>query len=114
MENMKSVLSYTRRAIDDYSMINEGDKIAVGISGGKDSLALLSALAEMRRFYPKKYEVVAITVDMGFEGMDFEPIRKMCQELDVPYHIIPTEISKIIFQNMQRPCTFIRYYIKTK
>ena len=71
MNEMRRLLSYVRRAVDDYEMIDEGDVIAVGISGGKDSLALLMALAEMRRFYPKHYDIVAITIDMGFEGSDF-------------------------------------------
>lgn len=108
MENMKRVLSYTRRAIDDYTMIEEGDKIAVGVSAGKDSLTLLSAMAQLRRFYPKKFELIAITVDMGFaEGMDLTPIKEFCRELDVPYHIIPTEISKIIFEVRKEanPCS---------
>ncbi len=108
MKNMKRVLSYTRRAIDDYSMIEEGDKIAVGVSAGKDSLTLLCAMAYLRRFYPKKFELVAITIDMGFEeGMDFSQIRELCQKLDVPYHIIPTEISKIIFdvRKESNPCS---------
>ena len=64
MENIKRVLSYTRRAVDDYSMIEDGDKVAVGISGGKDSLTLLCALADLRRFYPKKFDLCAVTVDM--------------------------------------------------
>ena len=97
MNEMRRLLSFVRRAVDDYGMIEEGDRIAVGVSGGKDSLALLSALAEMRRFYPKKYEVVAITVDMGFEGMDFSKVREMCDELGVEYHIVKTEIKQIIF-----------------
>ena len=107
MENMKRVLSYTRRAIDEYNMIEDGDKIAVGVSAGKDSLTLLAAMAGLRRFYPKKFELIAITIDMGFDGMDFEPIRKMCAELDVPYYVIPTEISKIIFEvrQEQNPCS---------
>ena len=96
MENIKRVLSHVRRAVDDYEMIKDGDKIAVGVSAGKDSLTLLCALAELRRFYPNKFELIAITVDMGFEGADFSPIARLCQELDVPYHIIPTEISRII------------------
>jgi tRNA(Ile)-lysidine synthase TilS/MesJ len=62
-------------------MIREGDKIAVGVSAGKDSLTLLCALADLRRFYPKKFELCAITVDMGFEGMDFSPFSKLCEEL---------------------------------
>ena len=108
MENMKRLLSYTRRAIDDYSMIEEGDKIAVGVSAGKDSLTLLCAMAYLRRFYPKKFELIAITIDMGFEGgMDFTPIKELCEKLDVPYHIVPTEISKIIFdvRKESNPCS---------
>ena len=105
---MKRMLSYTRRGVDDYNMIEEGDKIAVGISGGKDSLALLCSLAYLRRFYPKKFELIAITIDMGFEGgMDFTPVKELCEKLDVPYHIIPTEISKIIFdvRKETNPCS---------
>ena len=108
MENMKRILSYTRRGVDDYNMIKEGDKIAVGVSAGKDSLTLLCAMAYLRRFYPNKFELIAITVDMGFdEGMDFEPIRKLCEELDVPYHIVPTQIYKIIFdvRKESNPCS---------
>ena len=108
MENMKRILSYIRRGVDDYNMIKEGDKIAVGVSAGKDSLTLLCAMAYLRRFYPNKFELIAITVDMGFdEGMDFEPIRKLCEELDVPYHIVPTQIYKIIFdvRKESNPCS---------
>ena len=81
MEHMKRVLSYVRRAVDDYNMIEEGDRIAVGVSAGKDSLTLLCALAELRRFYPKKFELGAITVDMGFEGADFSKIKALCDDL---------------------------------
>ncbi len=108
MENMKRVLSYARRAIDEYSMIEEGDKIAVGVSAGKDSLTLLCAMAYLRRFYPKKFELIAITIDMGFDqGMDFSKISELCKELDVPYHIVPTEIYKIIFdvRKESNPCS---------
>ena len=107
MENIKRVLSYTRRAVDDYEMIRDGDKIAVGVSAGKDSLTLLCALAELRRFYPKKFELSAITVDMGFEGADFTGIQKLCDELKVPYTVVPTEISKIIFdvRKEKNPCS---------
>ena len=107
MDEMKRILSYTRRAVDDYEMIHEGDRIAVGISAGKDSLTLLHALAGLRRFYPKKFELVAITVDMGFEGMDFTPIRELCERLDVPYIIAKTEISRIIFdvRKEKNPCS---------
>ena len=76
MSEMRRMLSYVRRAVDDYEMIEDGDRIAVGISGGKDSLCLLETLAEMRRFYPKKYEIVAITVDMGFDKCEHAPNEK--------------------------------------
>ncbi|MBE6596708.1 MAG: tRNA 2-thiocytidine(32) synthetase TtcA [Ruminococcaceae bacterium] len=107
MENIKRILSYTRRAVDDYEMIREGDRIAVGVSAGKDSLTLLCALADLRRFYPKKFELCAITVDMGFEGSDFSKIAELCQKLDVPYTVVPTEISKIIFdvRKEKNPCS---------
>ncbi len=107
MNEMKRLLSFVRRAVDDYGLIEEGDRIAVGVSGGKDSLALLSALAEMRRFYPKKYEVVAITIDMGFEGGDFSPIGEFCEGLNVPYVIEKTDIAKIIFdvRRESNPCS---------
>jgi tRNA(Ile)-lysidine synthase TilS/MesJ len=107
MEHIKRVLSFTRRAIDDYRMIEPGDKIAVGVSAGKDSLTLLCAMAQLRRFYPVPFELIAITIDMGFEGADFSPIQRLCDELDVPYHIIPTEISHIIFdiRKEKNPCS---------
>ncbi len=107
MKEIKRILSFTRRAVDDYEMIEDGDRIAVGVSGGKDSLTLLFALSELRRFYPKKFELVAISVDMGFEGMDFSPIAELCRELDVPYVITETQIAKIIFdvRKEKNPCS---------
>ncbi len=108
MENSKRILSYTRRAVDDYDMIRAGDKIAVGVSAGKDSLTLLCALAELRRFYPVPFEVVAITVDMGFaRPMDLTPVRALCRELGVEYRVVPTEIYKIIFEvrKEKNPCS---------
>lgn len=107
MNEMKRLLSFVRRAVNDYNMIDDGDKIAVGISGGKDSLALLSALAEMRRFYPKRYDVVAITVDMGFDGSDFSQIELFCRELGVEYRVVKTDIAKIIFdvRKESNPCS---------
>jgi len=103
----RRVLSYVRRATDDYEMIREGDRIAVGVSAGKDSLALLVALAEMRRFYPKKYELVAITIDMGFAGADFSAVERLCESLDVPYRVVKTEISTVIFdiRKEKNPCS---------
>ena len=107
MENIKRVLSFVRRAVDDYNMIEEGDKIAVGVSAGKDSLTLLCAMSDLRRFYPKKFELCAITVDMGFDGMDLSPVKNFCKELDVEYHAVPTQISKIIFdvRKEKNPCS---------
>ena len=92
MNEMKRLLSFVRRAVDDYGMIEEGDRIAVGVSGGKDSLVLLETLAQMRVFYPKKYEVVAITVDMGLEGMDFAPVEEFCKRIGVEYIITKTDM----------------------
>lgn len=108
-EKMKyqKLLSITRKAVDEFQMIEDGDRIAVGISGGKDSLTLLYALAGLRRFYPKKFELEAITVDMGFGDFHTEKIRELCQELQVPYTAVPTQISQIIFQDRKEsnPCS---------
>ena len=106
MKEIKRILSFTRRAVDDYQMIAEGDRIGVGISGGKDSLTLLYALAELRRFYPVHFELVAITVDMGFEGVDWEPGAALCRELDVPFVVVPTNISRVVFdiRKEKNPC----------
>ena len=85
-----------------------GDKIAVGVSAGKDSLTLLCAMAYLRRFYPKKFELIAITIDMGFEGgMDFTPIKELCEKLNVTYHVEPSNIAKIIFdvRKESNPCS---------
>ena len=107
MNEMKRLLSFVRRAVDDYNLIEYGDRIAVGVSGGKDSLALLEALAEMRRLYPKKYEIVAVTVDMGFEGADYSEIREFARRLKVDYVVEKTEIAKIVFdvRKESNPCS---------
>ena len=104
---LQRLLSLTRKAVDDYQMIQAGDKIAVGISGGKDSLTLLYVMANLRRFYPKKFSLIAITVDLGYEGFDLTEVRKLCENLDVEYHVVPTEIAKIIFsdKNESSPCS---------
>lgn len=103
---LQQVMSYVRRAVDDYQMINDNDKIAVGISGGKDSLALLHALIGLKRFYPRKYKLHAVTVDLGFDNLNLEEIQKLCRELDVEYTIIKTDIAKIVFQDRKEsnPC----------
>ena len=107
MNELQRILSFVRRAVDDYGMIADGDKIAVGISGGKDSLTLLASLAALRRFYPAKYELVALTVDMGFEGVDLSPIATFCQALDVPFIVEKTDIAKVIFEirKESNPCS---------
>lgn len=104
---LQKLLSYTRRAVDHYHMIEEGDRIAVGVSGGKDSLTLLTALAGLRRFYPNKFEVVAITLEMGYDDMDFTPVQELCDRLNVPYIRIPTQIKQIVFDVRQEenPCS---------
>ena len=84
---LQRIYSYVRQAIEKYGMIREGDHIAVGISGGKDSLTLLYALAGLRSFYPKKFALTAITVHLGLPGMDLAPVRALCEQLDVPYEI---------------------------
>ena len=107
MNAMKRMLSFVRRAVDDYAMIEEGDRIAVGVSGGKDSLALVATLAEMRLFYPKKYELFAVTVDMGFEGADYSEIEEFCRRHGVKYKLVKTDIAKIIFdvRRESNPCS---------
>lgn len=104
---LQRLMSLTRKAIDDYQMIEEGDTIAVGISGGKDSLTLLYALAGLRRFYPKQFTLQAITVDLGFQGFDVSAIKKLCEKLEVPYTVIKTEISELIFRERMEsnPCS---------
>lgn len=104
---LQQVLSYVRRAVDDYQMIEEGDRIAVGISGGKDSLTLLLALNDLKRFYPKKFEILAVTVDLGFANLNLERIGELCRQIHVEYHIVKTEIAQIIFEERREsnPCS---------
>lgn len=104
---LQQVLSKVRSAIDQYHMIEEGDRIAVGISGGKDSLTLLYALSRLRQFYPKYFELYAITADMGFDNVNFEEIKALCKELDVTYKVIPTDIAQIVFdiRKENNPCS---------
>lgn len=103
----QKLLSLIRQAIEDYHMIEEGDRIAVGVSGGKDSLTLLYAMELLHRFYPKKFELSAITCNVGFEGMDFSGVANFCESLEIPYEQVDTEIAKIVFQENKdaRPCS---------
>ena len=103
MKEIQHILSYVRRAVDDYQMIEDGDKIAVGVSGGKDSLTLLLALSELAKFYPKHFEVVAITIDMGLAGMDFSPVVALCEAHGIPYIQVKSDIAKIIFDIRREP-----------
>lgn len=104
---LQRLLSYARKAVDEYSLIDENDHIAVGISGGKDSLALLYALHGLKRFYPKKFELSAVTVDLGFPDFDLTPVEKLCSELDIPYKIVPSDIYDILFhiRKESNPCS---------
>ena len=103
----QKLFSYVRKAVEDYQMIQGGDKIAVGISGGKDSLTLLYALNGLKRFYPAAFDIVAITVDLGFGIQDFEKIKEFCSALHVEYHIIKTDIADIVFESRKEtsPCS---------
>ena len=94
---LNKLTGYVRRCVEDYGMIGDGETIAVGVSGGKDSLTLLSTLANLRRFYPKRFDLHAVTLDMGFEGMDFSHVKALCDALDVPYTLLRKDISQIIF-----------------
>lgn len=107
MKEIQRLLGFCRRAADDYGMIKENDRIAVGVSGGKDSLALLYTLAELRRFYPVPFTLSAITVDMGFEGSDFSAVKDFCEGLSVPYRAVKTDIADIIFnvRKESNPCS---------
>lgn len=104
---LQQVLSYVRRAIDDYRMIEDGDKIAVGISGGKDSLTLLYALNSLRIFYPKKFELHAVTVDLGFNNLNLDAIIELCKNFGIEYTIVKTDIANIVFNERKEsnPCS---------
>ncbi len=104
---LQRLLSSTRRAVDDYGMISEGDRIAVGISGGKDSMALLAALAGLQRFYPKKFEIVPIHLKMGFPGSDDSNIRELCEALHLPLVAVKTDIYEVVFEvrKEKSPCS---------
>ena len=103
---MQKLIGLVRRCVEDYKMIEEGDRIAVGVSGGKDSLALLVFLAELRKYNHKSFSLEAITIDMGL-GMDYTPIQALCDRLEVPYTIVKTEIGPVIFdyRKEKNPCS---------
>lgn len=103
---LQQLLSHVRKVVDTYHMIDDGDHIAIGISGGKDSLTMLYALHGLRRFYEKHFEIEAITVDLGFPNFDLSPIQALCNELGVRYTIVNTEIYDVVFnvRKESNPC----------
>ncbi|MBR4859192.1 MAG: tRNA 2-thiocytidine biosynthesis protein TtcA [Clostridia bacterium] len=106
---MQKLLSHMRAACQQYEMIKEGDRIAIGVSGGKDSVALLAGMANLRRFYPEKFDIVAITLDPRFGGTDgdFSKIEELCKALDVEYVIKRTQLAEVIFdiRKESNPCS---------
>ena len=103
---LQKLYSYVRKAIELYDMIQEEDKIAIGISGGKDSLTLLYALSGLQKFYPKKFTLEAITIDLGFENFNLDGVKQLCNELNVPLTIVKTQINEIVFSHSPKnPCS---------
>lgn len=104
---MQRILGNLRRAVEEYSMIENGDKIAVGVSGGKDSITLLLALKNLQIFYPKDFKIMAITIDSGFEGFDYSYIQSLCAEKEIPFIIEKSYIKQIVFDERKEknPCS---------
>lgn len=106
---LQKLYSKVRQALDDYNMITENDKIAIGVSGGKDSLTLLYALSGIRSFYPVPFELVAIAVDLGYEDFDLSPVKALCDELSVEFYVVKTDIGRISLEkskNQASPCSW--------
>ena len=99
--------SIVRKGVDEYNMIQPGDRIAVGVSGGKDSMLLLRAMKHLQIYYPKPFELMALTIEMGFEGMDFGPVADYCREREIPYTCLKTDIKEIVFdvRREENPCS---------
>ena len=106
MMTLQQLLSHTRKAVDTFSMIEDGDRIAIGVSGGKDSLTLALALKGLQRFYPKHFELQAFTISLGFPGTDFSPVADFMAAHDIPYQVIESDIGEIVFEQRKEknPC----------
>ena len=106
-KEIQKILGKMRKAIDDYQMIEEGDKIAVALSGGKDSISLLYALKNLQLFYPKHFDFIAITINPGFDNFDDNLLKKVCQDIDVELKIVKSDIKQIVFDERKEknPCS---------
>ncbi len=104
---MKNIQGLTRKALEKWNMIDENDKIAVGVSGGKDSLTLLETLTKLSNYYPKKFSVVAITIDMFDGKTDFSKVSEFCKSLGVEHHIVNTKLYELLFEvrKEKNPCS---------
>lgn len=109
MLTLQQLMSPVRRAVSDFNMIKSGDKIAVGLSGGKDSIALLSALAGLRRFYPEKFDIVAVRIDtgIGYDEQEEKTLADYCKQIGVEYHVEKTQIFQVVFEERKEknPCS---------
>ena len=104
---LQSITGHARRAIDDYNMIEDGDKIAIGLSGGKDSLALLYSLSTLKRYYTKKFDLIAITIHPGSDTFQTDKLEEICKELNIEYIVYHSDLSKIVFdiRKEKNPCS---------
>jgi len=104
---IQKIAGRVRRCIDDYNMIEEGETVAVGVSGGKDSLTLLHALATIQKYHPKRFKLHVVTLSMGLDGMDFSPIETLCNDLEIPFTLKETQAGRIIFDERKEknPCS---------
>ena len=109
MVTLQQLMSPVRRAVSDFNMIKSGDKIAVGLSGGKDSIALLSSLAGLRRFYPEKFDIIAVRIDtgIGYDEQEEKDLLDYCKQIDVQYHVEKTQIYQVVFEERKEknPCS---------
>lgn len=105
---LQKLYSYLRQAVEDYDMLQDGDKIAIGISGGKDSLTLLYGMAGLQKFYPKKFSILAITVDLGYYSFDVSEIEQLCNKLQIEYHVVHTKINEMLREGECSLCARLR------